>query len=120
MLAHRVLIVDDEATLRRALRVGLAARGFEVMEAGNGNEALTIVAAEQCDAVLMDINMPELDGIEACRRIRHIRPALQILIISVRDGEEDKQRAFEAGANAYFTKPFTLREVIARLDAIAT
>ena len=83
MPAHRVLIVDDEAALHLAVWIGLAAKGFEVMEALNGKEALRILEAEHCDAVLMDVNMAELDGIAACRLIRNIRPALYILIISV-------------------------------------
>ncbi len=113
-----VLIVDDEAALRKALRSSLSASGFAVEEARNGEEALGTVQQHSFDLVVLDINMPGLSGIDACRRIRGIAPHCGIVMVTVRDQEDDKVRALEAGADDYVTKPFRLRELIARLRAV--
>jgi two-component system KDP operon response regulator KdpE len=113
-----VLVVDDELSLRKALRLSLAASGFAVEEARNGEEALGTVRAQPFDLVLLDINMPGIGGIEACRKIRGMSPHAGIVMVSVRDLEDDKVRALEAGADDYVTKPFKLRELTARLRAV--
>jgi two-component system KDP operon response regulator KdpE len=113
-----VLIVDDETPLRKALRSSLTASGFEVQEARDGNEALDTVQQHAFDLVLLDINMPGLSGIEACRRIRGVSPQAGIVMVTVRDLEDDKVRALEAGADDYITKPFKLGELTARLRAV--
>lgn len=115
---NSVLIVDDEAALRKALRTSLTASGFAVEEARNGEEALESVRQKAFDLVLLDINMPGISGIEACRWIRGISPLAGIVMITVRDLEDDKVRALEAGADDYVTKPFKLRELTARLRAV--
>src|ERR1700687_4682287 len=113
-----VLVVDDEASLRKALRPSLTASGFSIEEARNGEEALDMVRQRRFDLVLLDINMPGISGIDACRYIRGVSPHAGIVMISVRDIEDDKVRALEAGADDYVTKPFKLRELTARLRAI--
>jgi two-component system KDP operon response regulator KdpE len=113
-----VLVVDDESALRKALRTSLTASGFAVEEARNGEEALGTVQRHLFDLVLLDINMPGINGIDACRRIRGISPHAGIVMITVRDLEDDKVRALEAGADDYVTKPFKLRELTARLRAV--
>src|SRR5215469_548874 len=113
-----VLVVDDEAALRKALRTSLMASGFAVEEASNGEEALGTVRTQPFDLILLDINMPGISGIEACRRIRGISPRSGIVMVTVRDLEDDKVRALEAGADDYVTKPFKLRELTARLKAV--
>lgn len=113
-----VLIVDDEPPLRKALRTSLTASGFEVQEARNGEEALHTVGQHPFDLVLLDINMPGISGIEACKRIRGVAPQAGIVMVTVRDLEDDKVRALEAGADDYITKPFKLRELTARLRAV--
>lgn len=113
-----VLVVDDEFTLRQALRKGLAASGFAVEEARNGDEALHAFRLQPYDLVLLDINMPGIGGIEACRKIRGLAPQAGIVMVTVRDAEDDKVGALEAGADDYVTKPFLLRELTARLRAI--
>ena len=114
----KVLIVDDEPALRRGLSTSLSASGFAIEEARNGEEALRSVRERPADLVLLDINMPGIGGIEACRRIRSTTPAAGILMITVRDGEEDTVEALEAGADDYITKPFRVRELMARLNAV--
>jgi two-component system KDP operon response regulator KdpE len=113
-----VLIVDDETPLRKALRTSLSASGFDVEEARNGEEALHTIQQHRYDLVLLDINMPGISGIDACRRIRGISPKSGIIMVTVRDLEDDKVRALEAGADDYITKPFKLRELTARLRAV--
>lgn len=117
-LRHNVLIVDDEASLRKTLRLSLNTSGFAVSEASNGEEALATLQNLRFDLVLLDINMPGIGGIEACRRIRNASPHAGILMITVRDFDEDKVRGLEAGADDYITKPFKLRELTARIRAV--
>jgi len=114
----RVLIVDDEPPLRKALRASLTAAGFTAEEARTGDEAVAVAKQHPFDLVLLDINMPGLTGFEACRRIRTLAPRTGIVMVTVRDAEDDKVRALESGADDYITKPFRLRELIARLKAV--
>jgi two-component system, OmpR family, KDP operon response regulator KdpE len=111
----RILVVDDESSIRRAIRPPLMELGFEVGEASRGEEALIVLRASTYDAVLLDMNMPGIGGIETLRRIRAFAPRLPILMLTVRDGEEDKVTALEMGADDYVTKPFSMRELIARI-----
>jgi len=113
-----VLIVDDELSLRNVLRISLAASGFAVEEARGGKEALETVEGHSFDLVLLDINMPGPSSIETCRKIRGMSPHVGIVVVSVQDFEDDKIRALEAGADDYVTKPFSLRELTARLRAV--
>jgi two-component system KDP operon response regulator KdpE len=115
---NSVLIVDDEASLRKALRSSLTASGFLVAEARNGDEALNVVQQQPFDIILLDINMPGINGIETCRRLRGIAPQVGILMVTVRELEDDKVQALEAGADDYITKPFRYRELTARLRAV--
>jgi two-component system KDP operon response regulator KdpE len=110
-----VLVVDDDSATRRALRVTLAGMGFTVVEAARGEEALSLVRVTWFDAVLLDVDMPGMGGVEACRSIRHAIARLPILMLTVMDSEDDKVLALDAGADDYITKPFQLRELTARL-----
>jgi two-component system, OmpR family, KDP operon response regulator KdpE len=110
-----VLIVEDDAGIRQSLFETLSALGFVIGEAGNGEEALLRLRMIDYDAVLLDINMPGMGGIETCRRIFHIYPHLPIIMLTVRDREDDKVEALDAGADDYVTKPFQIRELTARL-----
>ena len=113
----KILIVDDESSIRRALHSTLHGMGFEVDQASTGEEALDLVRASEYDVVLLDINMPGIGGVRACREIRRSLPRLGILMLTVRDSEDDKVAALDAGADDYITKPFHIRELAARIRA---
>jgi two-component system, OmpR family, KDP operon response regulator KdpE len=110
-----VLLVEDDYSLRRTLNTALSALGFEIGEAGTGEEALRRLLMIDYEVVLLDMNLPGLDGIETCRRIRRSFTRLPILMLTVRDFENDKVQAFESGADDYITKPFQVRELTARI-----
>jgi two-component system KDP operon response regulator KdpE len=112
-----VLVVEDDAGIRQSLFETLTALGFVIGEASDGEEALLRLRMISYDAVLLDINMPGMGGIEACRRICQDYPRLPIIMLTVRDGEDDKVEALDAGADDYVTKPFQIRELTARLRA---
>lgn len=114
--APRLLVVDDEPPMRRFLRASLTAAGYAVEEAGTGAEALRIAASHPPDAVLLDLGLPDLDGVEVTRRLREWS-AVPIVVLSARGREADKIEALDAGADDYVTKPFAIGELTARLRA---
>ncbi|HET9299353.1 MAG TPA: response regulator [Candidatus Polarisedimenticolaceae bacterium] len=109
-----VLVVDDEPQLRRFLRASLPAQGYRLIEAATGEEALREAAARAPDLVLLDLGLPDLDGVEVTRRLREWSAA-PILVLTARDQEQDKIRALDAGADDYLTKPFGTGELLARM-----
>ena len=113
----RVLIVDDEPSIRRALHTTLSTLGFDIEEASGGEQAISFVRSERYYAAVLDINMPGMGGIEACRTMRRMAPHLPILILTVRDDADDKIEALDAGADDYITKPFHVGELMARVRA---
>lgn len=110
-----VLIVDDERSIRVSLRTILSTLGFSIVEASRGEEAIALVRTARFDAVLLDINMPGIGGIDVCRRIRKLVQNLPILMLTVQGSEDRKIQALDAGADDYITKPFHLGELTARL-----
>jgi two-component system KDP operon response regulator KdpE len=112
-----ILIVDDDPSVRRALRITLQSLGFRISEACGGEEALALARTASYEVVLLDMIMPSMDGLEACRQLRWLLPRVAILMVTVRDSEEDKVNALEAGADDYVTKPFHIRELTARVRA---
>lgn len=112
-----ILLVEDDRSIRRGLRATLSALGFQVGEASSGEEALTRLRTVEYDAVLMDLNMPGMGGVEACRRVRKEYPHISILVVTVRDAEDDKIEALDAGADDFITKPFQMGELTARIRA---
>lgn len=113
----KILIVDDELSIRCAVRNTLRTMGFVVDDASTGEAALQLVCESQYDGVLLDVNMPGIGGIRTCYEMRQSRPHLGILMLTVRDSEDDKVTALDAGADDYITKPFNIRELAARLRA---
>ena len=112
----RVLVVDDEPAIRRFLRTVLTAHGYIVSEAKNGQEALSQAASQRPDVVVLDLGLPDMDGVQVTHLLREWTP-LPIVILSVRDREENKIAALDAGADDYLTKPFGSGELLARLRA---
>jgi two-component system KDP operon response regulator KdpE len=113
----RILIVDDDASVRRALHTTLQTLGFSTSEASSGEEAMVFARTTPYEVVLLDYNMPGMDGIETCRQLRRLLPQIAILMLTVRNSEDDKVQALEAGADDYVTKPFHIRELTARVRA---
>ncbi len=114
-LPIRVLLVDDEPSIRRALRTPLSEMGFATTEVSRGEEALQLLQSASFDVVLLDMNMPGMGGMKTLVRLRSLAPRLPILILTVVDGEAEKVEALELGADDYITKPFSIREVVARM-----
>ena len=116
-MTRRILLVDDDPHIRQLLAFAFDKAGFAVEEAGDGEEALAAVARQAPDLVVLDINMPRMDGLEVCRRLR-AGGDLPVLFLSSRDDEFDRVLGIELGADDYVTKPFSPREVVARANAI--
>jgi two-component system KDP operon response regulator KdpE len=113
----RVLLVDDEPAIRRALRIPLTELGFQVAEASRGEEALRMVRVDTFDVVLLDLQMPGIGGMKTLVKLHESNPKLPVLILTVQDSEDLKVEALECGADDYITKPFSMRECIARIRA---
>ena len=115
--ATRILIVEDEAELVRALRINLRARQYEVMAARTGREALSLAASEPPDAIILDLGLPDIDGTEVIVELRRWYHA-PIIVLSGRTSPGDKIGALDVGADDYVTKPFAMAELLARLRAV--
>jgi two-component system KDP operon response regulator KdpE len=113
----RILAVDDEPQILRALRTSLAARGYDVVTAPNGETALDLLAAGDVDLAVLDIGLPGMDGVEVLRRLRGWS-AIPVIVLTVRDAQADKVAALDAGADDYLTKPFAMEELLARMRAV--
>jgi len=109
-------VVEDDGPLRRALRVSLKARGFEVLEATSGEDAVVRAADGAADAVLLDLGLPDIDGVDVLTRVRTFSE-VPIIVLTARDRQAEKVRALDAGADDYVTKPFDVEELLARLRA---
>ena len=109
-------MVDDEPQIRRVLRTSLSAQGYEIFDAKTGEEALEALREQRFDLVLLDMNMPGIGGLEACREIR-VNSEVAIIMLTVRNSEQDKVSALDAGADDYITKPFGMPELLARIRA---
>jgi two-component system response regulator MprA len=114
----RVLVVDDEAAVRTSLSRALNLERYEVDLAEDGREALERVSATRYDAIVLDVSMPRLDGLEACRRLRSAGDRTPVLMLTARDAVDDRVAGLDAGADDYLVKPFALRELQARLRAL--
>jgi two-component system KDP operon response regulator KdpE len=115
--AKRILLAEDEAALRDFVSRNLRARGFEVLEASNGLEALALWEHEDPHLLILDVMMPRMDGLEVCQRVR-TRSAVPIIVLTALDSESDKVSALDLGADDYLTKPFGVEELLARVRAV--
>jgi two-component system KDP operon response regulator KdpE len=112
----RILVVDDEPPIRKLLRTGLGAQGYEVLDAPSGKAALELLARKP-DLVILDLGLPDIDGLELLRSIRHLQGSLPIVVLSSRGDEAGKVAALDLGADDYVTKPFGMDELLARMRA---
>lgn len=113
----KILIVDDDAPIRKFVKANLEARGYQVLMAGDGDEALKVIEAEMPDLILLDIMMPKMDGFQVCHAVREWSPT-PIIMLTARDSEDDKVRCLDSGADDYLTKPFSLKELLSRVKAV--
>jgi two-component system response regulator MprA len=118
LMSVRVLVADDERAVRESLRRALVLEGYDVELASGGREALDSVGAGRADVVVLDVLMPDIDGLEVCRRLRHEGDRVPVLMLTARDAVSDRVEGLEAGADDYLVKPFDLDELIARLRAL--
>lgn len=109
-----ILVVDDEAQIRRFLRISLEANGYQVSEAERGKDAIVHVAQQHPDVIILDLGLPDMEGQEVLRRLREWTQT-PVIMLSVRDADRDKVAALDAGADDYLTKPFSLHELLARI-----
>lgn len=116
-MSHHILIVDDDPQIRSVLRIALKQAGMECTEAGDGAEGLAKAGSGRFDLVVLDIGLPEMDGLEVCRRLR-AQDQTPVLFLTARDDEIDRVLGFELGGDDYVTKPFSPRELVARIKAI--
>ena len=116
MSSGKILVVDDDPQIRRVMRATLVSHAYEVVEARTGEDALEMFPREMPSLVLLDMNMPGMDGLETCRAIRS-GSDIPVIILSVRNTEKDKVAALDAGADDYVTKPFGIEELLARIRA---
>ncbi len=114
----RILVVDDDRAVRESLRRSLSFNGYTVETAGDGVEALEQIVSSRPDAVVLDVMMPRLDGLEVCRRLRSTGDDLPILVLTARDSVSERVSGLDAGADDYLPKPFALEELLARLRAL--
>ena len=117
MRAKRILLAEDEVALRDFVSRNLHARGFEVLEASNGLEAMALWEREDPHLLILDIMMPRMDGLEVCKRVRE-HSAVPIIVLTALDAESDKVAALDLGADDYLTKPFGVEELLARVRAV--
>lgn len=115
----RILVIDDEPQILRALRTILTERKFQVTVAGRGEEGLALAAASPPDLIILDLGLPDMDGMEVLRRIRAKGPSIPVLILTARDAIKDRIAGLDGGADDYLIKPFSLPELLARLRALA-
>ncbi|HWG46538.1 MAG TPA: response regulator transcription factor [Gemmataceae bacterium] len=118
MHSARIVVVEDEQPIRRGIRDALCASGYEVAEAGDGDKGLTEAVRAGVDLVLLDLLLPRRDGLEVLRELRRVRSTLPVIILTARGTEDDRVRGLKMGADDYVVKPFSARELLARVEAV--
>lgn len=115
---RRVLVVEDDPAIRRGIVAALAFAGYEVLEAADGPRGLALAEAAEVDLVLLDVVLPGTDGLEILRRVRESRPTRPVILLTARAAEDDRVGGLAAGADDYVVKPFSVRELLARVEAV--
>ena len=115
---RRVLVVEDDPAIRRGVMAALAFAGYEVLEAGDGPRGLALAETAEVDLVLLDVVLPGTDGLEILRRVRESRPTRPVILLTARAAEDDRVGGLAAGADDYVVKPFSVRELLARVEAV--
>lgn len=116
---RRVLVVEDETSIRELIALNLQMAGYQVLEAGSAEEGLALLAeGKKCDAAVLDVMLPGMNGFSLCETIRRDDPAIGIIILSAKSMEQDKIRGLSIGADDYMTKPFSVSELLARIEAL--
>ncbi len=110
----KILVIDDESSIRRLLRISLEAEGYTIIEAPNGKEGLAVAASQRPDLIILDLGLPELSGLEVTKRLRDWTTT-PVIVLTVRDDESEKVALLDAGADDYLTKPFSVPELLARI-----
>src|SRR5215813_13491972 len=118
MKPTRVIVVEDEPAIRRGVRDALRASGYDVVEAGDGDRGLAEALRPDSDLVLLDLLLPRRDGLDVLREVRAARPGVPVIILTARGGEDDRVRGLKMGADDYVVKPFSARELLARVEAV--
>jgi two-component system, OmpR family, KDP operon response regulator KdpE len=117
MIKENILIIDDEVQIRRFVKIGLESQGYQVYEAENGEQGINLTVMKKPDIILLDLNLPDMKGIDVLRKIREWYHA-PVIVLTVRDSEESKIELLDNGADDYITKPFNMGELLARIRAI--
>src|SRR4051812_14712147 len=112
----KVLVIDDEPPIRKLLRMGLSAQGYDILEAPNGKKSLELLA-QKPDMVILDLGLPDMQGLELLKTIRARNDSVPVIVLSSRDDETGKVQALDLGADDYVTKPFGMEELLARMRA---
>src|SRR5499426_4075927 len=118
MATARIVIVEDEPAIRRGVTDALKSSGYEVVEAGDGDRGLEESLRQGIDLVLLDLLLPRRDGLDVLGEVRKVRPTLPVIILTARGTEEDRVRGLKMGADDYVVKPFSARELLARVEAV--
>jgi DNA-binding response OmpR family regulator len=113
----RILVVDDDPSILKFVQVNLEARGYQVLTAADGEEAIRMAEKEKPELLILDIVMPGMDGFAVCRKIRQ-RSTVPVIMLSAREGENDKEKCEACGADDYLTKPFVLRELLSQVKTL--
>src|SRR5262249_23531010 len=118
MKSPRIVVVEDEPAIRRGVTAALRLSGYEVAEAADGDKGLSEASRADADLVLLDLMLPRKDGLSVLRELRQVRPAVPVIILTARGGEEERVRGLKMGADDYVVKPFSARELLARVEAV--
>lgn len=118
MAAARIVIIEDEAPIREGIAAALRTAGYDPVEAGDGEAGLAAARRPDVDLVLLDLFLPKMDGMEVLKQVRRTHPSLPVIILTARGAEEDRVAGLKAGADDYVVKPFSARELVARVEAV--